>query len=121
MPKLKKLKCDNGSGLEELRKCPPVNCILHVSDIQHQEFIPLSEVKGSPTDKLAQLHSILDKRISEPHGSPYCMDDVCKDIPDSLDGANLQEICNYRGCYKNFMKNQDRLKCKAAFNETSTS
>ena len=121
MPKLKKLKCDNGGELEELQKCPPVNCILHVSDIQHQEFIPLSEVKGSPTDKLAQLHSIRDKGISEPHGSPYRMDDVCKRIPDSLDGANLQGIGYYRGCYQNFTKNQDCLKCKAAFNETSTS
>ncbi len=33
MPKSKKYKSDNGGGFEELRKHPPVTCILHVSNM----------------------------------------------------------------------------------------
>ena len=76
MPKSKKCKSDNGGGSEEPRKHPPVSCILHVRGIQHGDFTSLSNVKGSATDKLAQQHSIRDKRLTEPQDSPNRMEDV---------------------------------------------
>lgn len=71
MPKSKKRKRDNDGGSEELRKHPPVTCILHATGIEHLDFTPLSQVKGSATDKLAQLHSIRDRCLVEPPDLPY--------------------------------------------------
>lgn len=121
MPRSKRCKSDNGGGSEELWKRPPVSCILHVSGIQHLDFTSLSQVKGSATDKLAQLHSIRDRRLNEPHDSPFRMEDVCNRIPESLAGADLEAIGYHRGCYQHFTKNQDRLKCSVTSNEASTS
>ncbi|MPC90953.1 hypothetical protein E2C01_085960 [Portunus trituberculatus] len=44
--------------------------MLHVSGIQHGNFIPLSNIKGSANDKLTQLHCIRDRRLLEPLDSP---------------------------------------------------
>ena len=44
-----KRKCDNADGPEFLRKKTAVHCILHVSGIQHGDFTPLNNVKGSAT------------------------------------------------------------------------
>ena len=122
MPKSKKRKSDDGGGLQEMKKLPPVSCILHVSGIQHLDFTPLSDVKGSATDKLAQLHSIRDRRLIEPHNSPYRMEDVCNNIPESLTDADLEVVGYHRGCYQNFTKNQDRLKfCVRSDEVASTS
>ncbi len=121
LSKSKKFKSDNGGGSEELTKRRPANCSLHVSGIQHLDFTRLSDVKGSATNKLAQLHSIRDRRLIEPHDSPYRMEDVCNSIPESLAGADLEAIGYHRGCYQNFTKNQDRLKCSVKYHEASTS
>ena len=107
----KKRKRDNDGGPEEVLKSPPTCCILHVSGIQHLNFTPLSKVKGSATEKLAQLHSIRDRRLREPHDSSYRMEDVCNQIPESLAGVDLEAIGYHRGCYQSFTKNLDRLKC----------
>ena len=117
----KKRKRDNDGGLEEVLKSPPTCCILHVSGIQHLDFTPLSKVKGSATEKLAQLHSIRDRRLREPHDSSYRMEDVCNQIPESLAGVDLEAIGYHRGCYQSFTKNLDRLKCSVATNWASTS
>ena len=55
----KKRKRDNDAESEELHKCHHTCCILYVSDI-HLDFTP----QGSATEKLAQLHSIRDRRLS---------------------------------------------------------
>ena len=104
MPKSKQRKCDNSGEPEELWKRPSVCCILHVSDIQHGDFTPFSNVKGSATDKLAQLHDIRDKRLLEPLDSSNRMKDVCSRIPKSLAGADLNAIGYHRGCYQNLLK-----------------
>lgn len=121
MPKSKKRKSDNGGGLEELQKRPRITCILHVPSIEHLDFTPFSQVQGSAAEKLAQLHGIRDRRLAEPLDSPYRMKDICNHIPESLDGADLETIGYHRGCYQNFTKNQNRLKCSADSNEAPTS
>lgn len=110
MPKLKKHKCDNGGGAEELKKRPTVYCILHMSGIQHGDFTPLSNIKGSATDKLAQLHGIHDKRRLEPLDSPSRMVDVWSRIPENFADADLEAIGYHLGCNQNFITNQDHLK-----------
>ncbi len=96
------------------------HCILHVSGTQDVDFTPLSKVKGPANDKLGQLHTIRERRLSEPRDSPHRMEDVCNRIPESLDDADLETIGYHRGCYQKFTKNQDRLKCSQS-NEASTS
>ena len=49
------------------------NCILHVLGIEHGSFTFLSNVKGSPADKLEYLHGIRNMRLQEPYDSPYRM------------------------------------------------
>ncbi|KAG1682474.1 hypothetical protein GQR58_010998 [Nymphon striatum] len=51
MSKAKKRRADHGCNLEELQMPPPV-CILHVSGMQHGEFIPLHNIRGPPQEKL---------------------------------------------------------------------
>jgi len=92
-----------------------------VTGIQHGYFTSLSNIKGSATDKLAQLHSIHDKRLIESQESPNRMEEACNNIPESLSGADLEAIGYHRGCYQNFTKNQDRLKSSVTSNEASTS
>ena len=100
----KKRKRDNDGGLEEVLKSPPTCCILHVSGIQHLDFTPLSKVKGSATEKLAQLHSISDRRLREPHDSSYRMEDVCNQIPVSLAGVDLEALAIIEAATKAFTK-----------------
>lgn len=121
MPKSKKRKCDNGGGSEELHKRLSVCCILHVTGIQHGDFTPLSNVKGTAAEKLAQMHDIREKRLLEPLDSPNRMEEVCSQIPESLAGADLQVIGYHRGCYQNFTKNQDRLKSSSTSQELKAS
>ena len=86
MSKSRKRKSDNGDGSEELRKRPPITCVLHVTGIQHGYFTSLSNIKGSATDKLAQLQSIRDKRLIESQNSPNRMEEACNNIPESFWG-----------------------------------
>lgn len=60
--------------------------------IKHGDFTPNSNVKGSATDKLSQLHNIRHSRLIEPHDSPNYMEDVCNQIPETLDDENLEAI-----------------------------
>nr|XP_002737277.1 PREDICTED: protocadherin Fat 2-like [Saccoglossus kowalevskii] len=81
-----------------------------------------AKIKGSATDKLAQLHDIRDKRLCELRDSRNRMDDICSNIPRSLVGVNLDQIGYHRGGYQNFTKNKDRLKSSnMPSNEASTS
>ncbi|KAK3700755.1 hypothetical protein QZH41_010937 [Actinostola sp. cb2023] len=121
-PKSLKRKIDTSceEDVESKRLAVSVSCILHVSGIQHGDFIPLSNVKGSATDKLVQLHNIRDRRLIEPQDSPNRMEDVCNQIPDSLVGADLKAIGYHRGCYQKFTKNQDRLKISVTSNDRAS-
>ena len=61
-----KRKRNHADGQELLRKHPAARSILHVSGIQHGDFTPLSNVKGSATEKLFQFHNIRHRRLMEP-------------------------------------------------------
>ena len=119
MLKAKKRRTDHACNLEELQIHPSV-CILHVSGIQHGEFIPLQNIRGPPQEKLEMLHNVRKKRLLQSHGSPARVEAVCKLIPDNLDGVDLEMTGYHRGCYQAFTKHQDRLKCVAPDNEPST-
>ena len=84
-------------------------CILHVNDIEHGNFTPLSNVRGTITQKLLQLHEIRKKRLSQPQDSPFRIEEVCNLIPADVEEIDLQTIGYHRGCYQNFTKNLDRL------------
>ena len=105
-----KRKANNTNGQEPFQKKPALRCILHTSGINHGDFTSLSNVKGSATEKLYQLHNIRDRRLMEPQDSPNRMEDVCIQIAENLEGANLEAIGYHRGCYQKFTKNKDRLK-----------
>ncbi|KAG1685370.1 hypothetical protein GQR58_009094 [Nymphon striatum] len=84
MSKAKKRRAEHGCNLEELQMPPPV-CILHVSGMQHGEFIPLHNIRGPPQEKLEMLHNLREKRLLQSHDSPARMEAVCRLIPDNLD------------------------------------
>ena len=105
-----KRKVDPAPAQYATGKHPPINCILHAPGIEHGEFIPFSNIKGSATEKLAQLHEIRDKRLMEPQTSPYRMEDVCTLIPKSVADADSMTVGYHRGCYQKFTKKPGSLK-----------
>ena len=52
-------------------------------------FTSFSSIKADPIEKLAFLHDIRDKRLAERSGSSYHMENICSQIPDSLEGVEL--------------------------------
>ena len=115
-----KRKSDNVDGQDVLRKQATFRCILHVSGIQHGDFTPPCNVKGSASEKLYYLHDIRHRRLMQPQDSPNRMEDICNQIPETLAGANLETTGYHRGCYQKFTNNQDRLKCSATPNESAS-
>ena len=112
-----KRRSDRSEGSAKRIKSEVSRCILHVKGIQHGDFTLLSSVKGSPDEKLAQLHEIRERRLLEPQDSPNRMEDVCNEIPESVDSSDVHTLGYHRGCYQKFTKNLDRLKSS----EVSTS
>lgn len=120
-PKFLKRRLANVSGDEVVAKRSEViTCILHVEGIQTGDFTSLNNVKGSATEKLAQLHDIRERRLREPKSSPCRMENVCNQIPENLEGVNLEAVGYHRGCYQQFTKNLDRLKGNTPAQETTS-
>ena len=94
-----KRKSNHADGQEVLRKHPAARWILHVSGIQHGDCTSLSNVKGSATEKLSQLHNTRHRRLMEPQDSPNRVKDVCNQIPETLARENLEAIGYHRDCY----------------------
>ena len=85
-------------------------CILHANGLNdYGDFVTLNSIKLSAEEKLAQLHSIRNKRLQESCDSPYRMHDVCFNIPKTISEIDLGTTGYHRGCYQAFTKNQDRL------------
>ena len=85
-------------------------CIIHSTVItDHGTFIPFTAIKTSPEDGLLQFQQIRERRLLQPHSSPYRMEDVCNLIPDTLP-SNLEDIGYHRKCYSNFVHHLDRIK-----------
>ena len=75
-----------GSSELESKKHPPQSCVV---GIEHGNFTPFSNIRGDPTEKLAQLHNIRDQRLTEPLGFIHRMDLVCGLIPETLEDVDL--------------------------------
>ena len=86
------------------------NHVYYMIGIEHGNFTPFSNIRGDPTEKLAQLHNILDQRLTEPLGSIHCMDLVCGLIPEILEDVDLDSHGYHRHCYQRFHANLNRLK-----------
>jgi hypothetical protein len=80
-------------------------CILHVlSMFDHGPFPPLSEIKGTASEKLQQLHKIRDRRLHQAHESPYRMQSACYQIPTTL-LDDLESAGYHHQCYQHFTGN----------------
>ena len=116
MSKAKKRPTNHACNLEELQ-IPPSVCNLHVSVIQHGEFIPLQNIRDPPQEKVEMLHNVCKKRLLQSNDSPTRMEAVYKLIPDNRDGGDLEMTGYHRRCYQAFTRHQE---CIAPDNEPST-
>ena len=69
-----KRKKENSSRPDITKKRCNVNCILHVNDIQHVEFISLCSLKRSAENLMTKLHNIGNGQLLESHDSPQWME-----------------------------------------------
>jgi hypothetical protein len=109
MASTRKRTSDQISAKSENPKCP--SCIVHAIDIR--DYGPVTSfrsVRGIPDEKLAYLHEIREKRMAEPLDSPRRMEAVSTQIPETLDGVDLEMIGYHRPCYQRFTANLHRLK-----------
>ena len=104
---------------EPKTKVKTFTCILHVPGHEKDPFTPLSSTKIGPNEKLVYLQDIRDKRLAQPLDSPLRMDDVCEQIPISLECMDIDKIGYHRKCYQMFTKNLDRLQGLQAGPSTS--
>ena len=91
---------------------------MHIIGIDHQPFTFSKNARGEATEKVAQLHKILDERLAEPPDSIHRMEGVCGLIPSSLDGIDLESYGYHRQCYQRFHRNLNRLKAHESSGST---
>ena len=85
-------------------------CILHFQSLlNHGKFTTLTNIKGTVTEKLKYLHQIRDGRLQQSHGSPYHMQSICDQIPDTLPD-DLTSVGYHRKCYQRFTGNLNLLR-----------
>ena len=90
-------------------------CIIHESNIKHSEtnkFVPLSNVKGNPQEKLDYLLSICSNKMKQANSISFArkLETIFKTIPKTVDGLELDSIGYHSECYKSFTKNAERFK-----------
>ena len=115
----KRKHLDDTNGPDSKRK--PDHCILHVPGSDPGAFTAFTNIKDEPCDKLAFLHGIRDKRLGQPPESKHRMEAVCKQIPESLEEADLETIGSHRQCYQLFTCNLHRLRLPGNDPQPSTS
>lgn len=114
MPKRKRDKSTNP-------KLSTPTCIIHMAlKSDPGNFTPLSNVKGSPHEKLQHLHEIREQRLYQPYDSPYRMQAVCDQIPTALPD-DLDTVGYHRQCYQRFTSNLHLLSSSQSEPEPSTS
>ena len=80
-------------------------CILHVASLKdYGQFTNFANVKGSAEEKLRQLIDIRNHRLQQAQDSPYRMQSVCDQIPETLP-ENLKSNGYHRQCYQRFTAN----------------
>ena len=87
------------SSEEPASKKKAGQCILHIAGHEKDHFTSLSCIKGNADEKLAFLHSIRVKRLSQPLQSRLRMEAVCHLIPESLESLYLETCGYHRQCY----------------------
>lgn len=101
----KKRKLEKSGGNTSAKKAKvntEEHCIIHFDDISHGKFTRFSNINTEPNARLQELHDTHDQRLSEPADSPKRMEDVCMQIPESIDGFDLECTGYHRGCYQKF-------------------
>ena len=120
MVKGKKRKhLDDTNGPDSKRK--PDHCILHVPGSDPGAFTAFTNIKAEPCDKLAFLHGIRDKRLGQPPESKHRMEAVWKQIPESLEEADLETVGYHKQCYQLFTCNLHGLRLPGDDPQPSTS
>ena len=85
-------------------------CIFHFQSLlDHGKFTPLTNIKGAATEKLKFLNQIRDERLQQSHDSPYRMQSICDQIPDTLPD-DLTSVGYYRKYYQRFTGNLNLLR-----------
>ena len=87
----------------------PGNLLHTLSLSDHGAFIRISDTKGNPIDKLKHLHKTRDKKLNQSHRSPYCMQLVCDQIPNTFPD-DLKTVGYHRQCYQRFTSNLHLLR-----------
>ena len=86
-------------------------CIIHIPNIKHGEFVPLSEIKGvKPEQRLAYMQSVRDKRLGEPVSSPKRLTEVCLNIPDTVDNEEIEFTRYHSECYRKFTNRLENIR-----------
>ena len=84
--------------------------ILHVPGLpEYGNFTQFSSCKIDETERLSHLHGIRDIRLNEPINSPHLMENICDQIPLTLDGFPLETTGYHQNRYKKFHVNLSRL------------
>ena len=90
---------------------PTPVCIIHSPSVKSPgPFTPFRNVQSPPTEKLADLLHVRDRRLAEPLDSPYRLEAECRQLPQSLDQVDLETTGYHRQCYARFTKNLNRLR-----------
>ena len=87
-------------------------CFIHSENVKNLgRCVKLSkEGKLTPEEKLSKIKSIRDKRLQMPEDSSERMQDACNNIPNQIEGLNLDANGWHSGCYKEFTRHLERLK-----------
>ena len=92
-------KCTNSVDIDP-EICDNKSCIVHRTGVSHETFIPLQNASDS-VQRLNKLHEGRGLRLSSSVPN-LCMEDVCSQIPDTLDGIDTSTSGYHRGCYQSF-------------------
>ena len=76
------------------KKVKLLECILHVSAIDHGKFTSFRDIKVA--EKLSSLQMICDKRLAQPLDSSHHMEDVCSLILETLEVTDFEAIGYHR-------------------------
>lgn len=116
-PTSKRKQADLDSSRPSKRPRQLITCILHNAYLtNHGDFRNFKSLNDNKrmnnkkaSEQLAHLHEIQMRRLAEPPDSPYRMKTICDQIPETVDGADMERVGYHKGCYAHFTSNLHRL------------
>jgi len=93
------------------RRKGKAECIIHQSNVDSEDkFVPLSNVKGDPQEKLDYLLNICSYKITQASSSSAAtkLEVISMNIPKTIDGLDLSLVGYHSECYRIFTKNTER-------------